>query len=74
MPVNNSTTSIDSGSYRVNEQHGILYMESDADDITPTEWAISINKDKLTLTGRGEKADTRYKYVYVKEKDGVGTN
>lgn len=72
--VNNSTTSIDSGSYRVNEQHGILYMESDADDITPTEWAISINKDKLTLTGRGEKADTRYKYVYVKEKDGVGTN
>jgi hypothetical protein len=69
--VNNSTTAIDSGSYRVNEQQGILYMESDADDITPTEWAVSVNKDKLTLTGRGAKADSRYKYIYIKEKEEV---
>ena len=71
--VNNSTSAIDSGSYRVNEQHGILYMESDADDITPTEWKITINKEQLTLVGR-EDADSRYKYVYRKEKDKVGTN
>jgi hypothetical protein len=72
--VNNSTSAIDSGSYRVNEQTGILYLESDAEDITPTEWAITLKKNQLTLAGRGDNADTRYKYVYVKEKEKLGTN
>lgn len=72
--VNNSTTAVDSGSYRINEQHGILYLESDADDVTPTEWNISVSKTKLTLVGRSADADARYKYIYVKEKDGVSTN
>jgi len=66
--VNNSTTAIDSGSYRLNEQHGILYMESDADDITPTEWAVAIKNNTLTLTGRGNDATSRYRYVYTKTK------
>jgi hypothetical protein len=72
--VNNSTSAIDSGSYRVNEQNGILYMESDADDITPTEWSITINKEQLTMEGRGGDADSRYKYIYRKEKDKLSTN
>ncbi len=72
--VNNSTSAIDSGSYRVNEQHGILYMESDADDITPSEWAMTLDKKRLTLVGRGGNADSRYKYVYLKDKEKLGTN
>jgi hypothetical protein len=72
--VNNSTTAIDSGSYRLNEQHGILYMESDSDDITPTEWAITLQKNRLTLAGRGENSDSRYKYVYQKDKEKLSTN
>ena len=72
--VNNSTTAIDSGSYRVNEQQGVLYMESDADDVTPTEWKIDVSRKKLTLVGNDAKADARYKYIYVKVKDGVSTN
>ena len=66
--VNNSTNAIDSGSYRLNEQHGILYLESDSDDITPTEWAVSIRNNTLTLTGRGNDATSRYRYVYSKSK------
>lgn len=71
--MNSSTNAVDSGSYRLNEQHAILYMESDATE-SPTEWAISLNKNQLTLGGRGEEAEKRYKYIYVKTKDGVGTN
>jgi hypothetical protein len=71
--VNNSTNAIDSGSFRVNEQHGILYMESDQDDITPTEYKMTINGDQLTLTGRDRDAKNRYKYVYAKTEDGVNT-
>ena len=72
--VNNSTTAIDSGSYRINEQHSVLYMESDADDITPTEWDISVTKKRLTMVGRSGDADARYKYMYAKEKEEVSTN
>jgi hypothetical protein len=46
--MNTSTTSVDSGSYRINEQHGILYLESDATG-SPSEWKISIRNDVLTL-------------------------
>jgi hypothetical protein len=70
--VNNSTTAIDSGSYRINEQQGILYMESDADDISPTEWTVTVNKNQLTLVGRDPNADSRYKYIYSKEQEKLG--
>jgi hypothetical protein len=66
--MNNATTAIDSGSYRLNEQHGILYLESDKDP-TPSEWKISLNKDQLSLTGRGQDATSRYRYVYTRIKE-----
>jgi hypothetical protein len=72
--MNSTTTAVDSGSFRINEQHGLLYMESDSDDITPTEWAITLQGNRLTLAGRGESAESRYKYVYIKQKDKVSTN
>ena len=71
---NNTTNQIDSGSYRLNEEHGILYLESDQDDITPTEWKVTLDKKKLTLAGRGQDAASRYKYVYMKVKEKLGTN
>jgi hypothetical protein len=71
--VNNSTNAIDSGSFRMNEQHGILYMESDQDDITPNEYKITLNGGQLTLTGRDRDAKNRYKYVYQKTEEGVNT-
>ena len=72
--LNNSTTAVDSGSYRINEEHGILYMESDSDDITPTEWKLSYNNEQLTLAGREGAANSKYKYVYKKVKEKLSTN
>lgn len=72
--MNSAVNSLDSGSYRLNEQHGILYMESDNDDITPSEWAITMQNEQLTLVGRGEDAESRYKYVYQKSEEKLNTN
>jgi len=71
--MNSSSNAIDSGSYRLSEQHGILYLESDATE-TPSEWSIAIKRNVLTLNGGNQEADKRYRYVYVKTKDGLGTN
>jgi len=72
--VNNTTTAIDSGSYRVNEQTGVLYLESDADDITATEWGMTLSKNVLTLEGKGDDTDSSYKYVYMREKETATKN
>ncbi len=66
--MNNSQEAIDSGSYRLNEQHGILYLESDRDP-EPSEWDITIKGNQLTLTGRGDAADSRFRYVYNKTRE-----
>lgn len=71
--MNSATNAVDSGSYRLNEQHGILYLESDQ-HTDPSEWAISIKKNVLTLAGRnGTQPDARYKYIYIRTKKGLGT-
>lgn len=69
--MNSSQHAIDSGSYRLNEQHGILYLESDQDP-TPSEWDVTIKGNQLTLTGRGEAAESRFRYVYRKTKGDRG--
>ena len=69
--TNNATQAIDSGSYRLNEQHGILYLQSDLGDTEPSEWKIELQNRRLTLTGRGGDAASRYKYVYDKTRDSV---
>lgn len=66
--LNSSQQAIDSGSYRLNEQHGILYLESDQDP-TPSEWDVNIKGNQLTLTGRGETAESRFRYVYRKTRE-----
>jgi hypothetical protein len=69
--MSNATNAIDSGSYRLNEQHGILYLQSDLGDTTPTEWKIALERNRLSLTGRGQEATSRYRYIYQKTKDKV---
>ena len=69
--LNNATQAIDSGSYRLNEQHGILYLQSDIADTEPSEWKIELQNRKLTLTGRGQEASSRYQYVYDKTRSNV---
>ncbi len=68
--MNNSQQAIDSGSYRLNEQHGILYLESDQDP-TPSEWNVVIKGEELTLTGREQSAESRYRYVYRKTREDI---
>jgi hypothetical protein len=59
---------VDSGLFRVNENHKILYLESAGDsDAPPVEWAISIKDNILTLAGRGTPHAARFKYQYVRK-------
>lgn len=71
--MNNATAAIDSGSYRINEQTNVLYLESDQAS-SLSEWNIALQNKRLVLTGRDGQADRRYQYVYEKTKEGVSTN
>lgn len=76
--TNGSIQPIDSGSYRLNEQQGILYLEPvvDKSDIShpPVEWAITVKKNVMTLEGMGSAHAKRFRYVYNKTKEGLSTN
>ena len=69
----NHTTSIDSGSFRLNENHSRLYLESQLqpDAARIAEWEIALTDDSLTMTpaptGKEKKASKdKMKYVYVR--------
>lgn len=72
-----SVQPLDSGSYRLNEQQGILYLEASADNDAvshpPAEWSISVKKNIMTLEGKGSMHAQRYRYVYIKTKEGLST-
>jgi hypothetical protein len=55
---------IDSGAYRLNEEHAILYLES-VNGAPVAEWNISFTKNQMTLWPRDRADKTeRLKYVY----------
>lgn len=56
---------IDSGAYRVNEDHAILYLSSETDDKTH-EWNVAFSEDgTMTMDIRdGVTHGERYRYVY----------
>jgi hypothetical protein len=60
-----SQKSLDSGSYRINENHHRLYLESDADHEHPKEWDINIMKNTLTLQADSTKTKAHEKYFYT---------
>jgi hypothetical protein len=63
----------DSGSYRVNENHHILYLQSDAHKDNPAEWQMDFKDNNMILTGKDPRTQ-RYKYVYIKTKDKKNAN
>lgn len=65
---------IDSGAYRVNEDHGLLYLES-VNDGPPSEWKVSFNKTKMTLRKRDDTEQVEsFKYVYSKNSTSKNSN
>lgn len=79
----NNASSIDSGSYRLNENHSVLYLESQvqagSDKNDPkkiVEWRISLDNDMLTMQQQtNEKKEKKshadkMKYVYVRIEKG----
>jgi hypothetical protein len=56
---------LDSGRYRLNEDHAILYLES-VHGGEPTEWNVSFRKNVMTLWPRetAEAHAQEHKYVY----------
>lgn len=70
----------DTGSYRLNENHSILYLESGqavegsaaaASNGRVTEYQISLNGDVLTMQQRSDNGSTN-KYVYNRTGQGSG--
>jgi hypothetical protein len=74
---NGTVEPIDSGSYRLNEQNGVLYLESTSDDgqvsQMPSEWSIDIKENNMKISGRGNDHARQYEYHYQKVKEGLGT-
>jgi len=60
---------LDSGSYRVNENHHSLYLQSDRDKDNPAEWQLEFKDNTMTLSGKGTSQAKRFKYIYVKTKE-----
>jgi hypothetical protein len=65
--VTHGSEKIDSGLYRLNENHSILYLESETEKST-TEWSISFSKGGMTLQPRTAHAQTtpNFKYTYTR--------
>ena len=61
---------IDSGAYRLNEDHAILYLESESGDPIQ-EWNISFTKEGDMMIQPRENADRaeKFKYFYTRKKD-----
>lgn len=57
---------IDSGLYRLNENHSILYLESETGAQT-TEWNITFSKGEMTLQPRATHPHAQsFKYKYTR--------
>jgi len=79
----NQSTSIDSGSYRINENSSIVYLESLVNDDPSknttkmvTEWTVAFANEGMIMqrrsTGKREHAD-KMKYFYTKVGDAEKT-
>lgn len=64
---------IDSGTYRLNESHAILYLES-ATGQEPSEWNVTLSNNNLTLQPRGAATSHAQGFKYVYTRTSGGTN
>ena len=60
----NNGSGLDSGSFRVNENHRRLYLQSDISTKQPTEWDVFIHKNQLTLQADSLKNKNHFQYLY----------
>jgi hypothetical protein len=70
------TEKIDSGAYRLNEQHGILYMASENRDDKPVEWKVRFTKDgNMTITMKdSDKKLENINFVYRRSGPETSSN
>ena len=76
----NHSTEADSGSFRINENHSTLYLESQAHkgsngESKVVEWTISLTNNALTMQEKGNAPGKKsgkdtMKYVYVRIEQG----
>jgi len=73
----NHAASVDSGSFRLNENHSTLYLESQVqpDAAKIAEWTIVLNDNTLTMEqtsggNKSKKSKDKMKYVYVRIEKG----
>lgn len=76
----NHAEAIDSGSFRINENHSTLYLESQSNkgsngEAKIIEWVISLKDDALTMQQKTNGSDKnahkdKMKYVYVRIESG----
>jgi hypothetical protein len=60
----NNNAEIDSGSFRLNENHKRLYLQSDNSSRQPTEWDVVIQNNELTMQADSLKNKNHFKYSY----------
>jgi hypothetical protein len=67
---------IDSGAYRINEQHAILYLASESDNDRSSQWNVWFDKTgTMTLKTKGTDAkEESLRYVYRKEDSASSSN
>lgn len=62
---------LDSGAYRINEQHAILYLQSETGEQV-NEWNVSFGEDgsmKMTLRDGASMHGERFMYVYKRASE-----
>ncbi|RAW01396.1 hypothetical protein [Pseudochryseolinea flava] len=72
---NGTVEAIDSGSYRVNEQGGLLYLDSSSDNgqvsQVPSEWTIAVKEAEMKISSRASVHGKRFEYRYHRVKEGL---
>jgi hypothetical protein len=67
---------IDSGAYRINEEHAILYLASEGDNEKPAEWDVWFGKDG-TMTMKSRNTPNKgedFSYVYKRNSTETTSN
>ena len=65
---------LDSGSYRVNENHHSLYLQSDGDKNNTAEWQVEFKDNTMILSGKGTPHAKGFTYVYIRTKNKENAN
>jgi hypothetical protein len=71
-----SSEKIDSGAYRINEDHAVLYLASEGDNEKPTAWSVWFDKDgKMTMRMKNDgNKEEPMSYVYRRSATETSSN